>query len=473
MPLPRTAARHHLRFPQPPMGSCPPTAMRAPSPARTSSSRSGWDRPLQLPSTPMNDRYQVLDRLRVAAEGGSPETWFRLAQGLVALESMEEAHHWYHRAAVAGLASAQIELARMQLHGIGAGRNPEEAVSWLLLAEQAGHPVAAYLLALVSIGGLAVPFDSQINRRVMQALDAGFVPAMRAAAIHFGRKPGDQDQRLCIQLLDHAAQRGDWVAALLLSERLSRGEGCPIDHDAAAHLLSRLQSGGIPRLPGLSVRGISNSAATHTLMLEEGFEMPAARIISRTPHVAVIDGLLSSDECRLLVATARPMLRRSLALDERSGRASAIDIRTSSDASFDPLIEDLSLRLVQQRMALAARMELLQAEHLVVLAYEPGQEYRPHRDYLSPESLRVDVPEAGNRARTICVYLNEPAAGGETTFPVPGVTVRPRAGRAVVFDNLSADGSPDSDSLHAGLPVQRGEKWLATLWLRQWRYRAY
>jgi len=29
------------------------------------------------------------------------------------------------------------------------------------------------------------------------------------------------------------------------------------------------------------------------------------------------------------------------------------------------------------------------------------------------------------------------------------------------------------DSLHAGLPVLQGEKWLATLWIRQGQYRAY
>ena len=182
---------------------------------------------------------------------------------------------------------------------------------------------------------------------------------------------------------------------------------------------------------------------------------------------------LSADECRLLVATAQPMLRPSHAIDPQTGEALAVQIRTSSDASFDPMFEDLSLRLVQQRMASAAGVELIQAEHLVVLRYEPGQEYRPHRDYRPSESLRGDVPEAGNRGRTICVYLNQPEAGGETEFPAAELVVEPQAGRAVIFDNLLEDGSPDVDSLHAGLPVQQGEKWLATLWLRQGQYRAF
>jgi hypothetical protein len=124
-------------------------------------------------------------------------------------------------------------------------------------------------------------------------------------------------------------------------------------------------------------------------------------------------------------------------------------------------------------MCTAARVGLTQAEHLTVLRYEPGQEYRPHRDYRPPSSLEQDHPESGNRLRTICVYLNHVEAGGETEFPIAGAVISPQPGRAVIFDNLFPDGRPDPDSLHAGLPVQRGEKWLATLWLRERRYRAY
>jgi hypothetical protein len=285
-----------------------------------------------------------------------------------------------------------------------------------------------------------------------------------------------QDQQRCLQLLDHAASRGDWVAALLLSERLARGEGCAVNVDAANRLRAQLEKGGIAPLPALSVSQVapgSSSSAGVLALEEDALQAAAVRTVSERPRVAVVDGLLSSDECRLLVATSRPMLRRSQTIDPLTGEAQPMQIRTSSDVSFDPLMEDLALRVVQQRMAHAAGVELVQAEHLVVLHYQPGQEYRPHRDYRPPESLRNDVPDAGNRARTICVYLNEPGSGGETEFPVPGVKVEAKAGRAVIFDNLLDDGSPDADSLHAGLPVQQGEKWLATLWLRQARYRAY
>jgi len=416
----------------------------------------------------------ALEQLRAAAAAHSPQAWFELAQGLVARHAVEEAYGWQRRAAEAGLAPAQIELARMQLHGIGTAVDLRQAVNWLLRAEAGGHPVAAYLLALVSMGGVAAPLDARLNARVFAAVNASFPPALRAAAIHFGRKRDLADQQRCVQLLELAAARGDAVSALLLAERLAQGEGCEPDVAEADHLRAQLAQNGIVPLPALSVATVAQPAGpVNALALEDAWQTPPRTPLSERPRVAVVDGLLSADECRLLIASAQPMLRRSHTIDPHTGEPLQQQLRTSSDASFDPITEDLSLRLVQQRMAAAAGVRLVQAEHLVVLRYEPGQEYRPHRDYRPAESLRDDVPEAGNRARTICVYLNQPEAGGETEFPVPGINVAPQPGRAVIFDNLLEDGRPDADSLHAGLPVQQGEKWLATLWLRQGQYRAY
>ena len=43
----------------------------------------------------------------------------------------------------------------------------------------------------------------------------------------------------------------------------------------------------------------------------------------------------------------------------------------------------------------------------------------------------------------------------------------------MVVDNLMADGHPDPYSMHAGIAVERGEQWQATLWLRERRYRSF
>ncbi|MFD0738517.1 2OG-Fe(II) oxygenase [Lysobacter koreensis] len=422
-----------------------------------------------------------LGSLRTAAGSGVPEAMFKLAVGLVTQQRFEEAFDLHRQAAEAGHVGAQIELARMLMHGIAGDPDPRLAVHWLERAETAGQPIAGYYLAMMQLGTVAMPRDGLINHRVLAAVQADFPPAIRAAAIHFGRKQSDADQTVCLQLLSRGSNLGDVVAAQLLAERLQRGEGCQPQPQAAAQLRAQLAAVGHKPLPSISVPipplvlplRESGRVEPGVLALEEVLQPAPMQVMSRRPHVMRIDKLLSADECRLLVAHAQPNLRRSQTVDPETGQPVALEIRTSSDASVDPITEDLALRMVQLRMARSARVELSHAEHLTVLRYEPGEEYRPHRDYRPPSSIERDRPEAGNRARTICVYLNDVEAGGETDFPLAGVRIAPVAGRAVVFDNLFNDGRPDPESLHAGLPIAHGEKWLATLWLRERRYRHY
>lgn len=417
-----------------------------------------------------------LHALRQAATADDPAAWSRLALALVLRHAMDEAFDWHGRAAARGHVVSQVELGRMHLHGIAGDVDTAAAVACFEAAEARGFAPAAYYLALVALGDAALRRDARIDTRLQAAVDAGFAPALRAAAVHYGRRPDPRDQALCVRLMDAAAQRGDAVAAQLLVARLRNGEGTPADAAAATRLEQRLAQAGIAPLPDIVAMPLGETAVSMPpgrLALEDALLPPRRTTLSERPRVRQVDGLLSSDECRLLVACARPMLRPSQTVDPDTGQPLRLALRTSDDAAFDPIVEDVALRCVQLRMAQAADVPLVHAEHLTVLRYAPGQEYRPHRDYVPPGAVERDRPDAGNRARTICAYLNTVEAGGATEFPVPGLRIAPAPGRAVVFDNLQADGTPDVDSLHAGTPVERGEKWLATLWLRERPYRAY
>lgn len=418
------------------------------------------------------------DALRAAADAGDREAAFRYGVALIGRGDFGGAAARLYAAADAGHPGAMLEMGRLTLYGMLSAPDPRQAVQWFERAERAGAPAAGDFLLQIALGGIALPRDARINERLHRGVQADYPPALLTAALHFGRKPHPDDQALCLQLLERGAARGDVVAAALLAERLAHGEGCPAQPSAAEDLRAQLARDGFAPLPSFTLPPPGEHGPPRQLALEEIMRPPAARALSDAPRVSAIDRLLSADECRLLIAVSRPLLHPSQTADPLTGVPDTMAVRTSHEASFDPLVETSAIRSILLRMAAAAGIDLPQAEHLTVLRYGPGQQYRPHRDYLPTSTLQMDRPLAGNRARTVCVYLNPVEAGGETEFPAAGLKVAPMPGRAVIFDSMRFDGaSPegrlDPDSLHAGAPVIAGEKWLATLWIRQRRYRHF
>ncbi|WP_372356352.1 2OG-Fe(II) oxygenase [Xanthomonas sp. NCPPB 3443] len=405
-----------------------------------------------------------------AAQRQQPGAINALAQALVRAGQPEEALVWYLRSAAAGDALAQVEAGRMRAYGVGCEVDVGQARAHWELAERQGAAAARYLLATLAVGEQPLALAGTAQDRLQSAANADYPPALRAIAIQHGRVAHPERQRQCVALLERAAAGGDAVSAALLAERLLRGEGVPPQPDAAAQLLQQLQPLGMTALPPVDVAppDPADDTAGHRIAFA-----PRVGPVRRhtAPRIEEYAAVLSADECRLLMLLARPHLRASKVIDPNDASTGRAPIRTSHGATLDPIIEDFAARAAQARLAACAQLPLAHAEPLSVLCYAPGEQYRAHRDYLPPGTIAADRPTAGNRQRTVCVYLNDVGAGGETEFPVAGVRVRPRPGTLVCFDNLHADGRPDADSLHAGLPVTAGSKWLGTLWFRQQRYR--
>lgn len=186
--------------------------------------------------------------------------------------------------------------------------------------------------------------------------------------------------------------------------------------------------------------------------------LPQAEIVSRAPTVVRYRALLTPAECAHVASVARDLLEPSIVVDPVTGRDVVHPIRTSHAAVIGPARETLVVQAILRRIAALTSTQVRQGEPLSVLHYAPGQEYRPHVDAL---------PGAANqRIKTVIVYLNEGYAGGGTHFFSSRVTVTGRGGDAIVFDALDADGRPDAMTIHAGLPVTAGAKWIATRWIR-------
>ena len=101
--------------------------------------------------------------------------------------------------------------------------------------------------------------------------------------------------------------------------------------------------------------------------------------------------------------------------------------------------------------------------------YAVGQQFKPHWDYFIPTEayFQTEMLYGGQRTWTAMAFLNDPEAGGHTNFTQVDVTVRPRAGNLLVWNNLDAEGNPNALSMHQGTPVTAGTKYVLTKWHRE------
>lgn len=194
---------------------------------------------------------------------------------------------------------------------------------------------------------------------------------------------------------------------------------------------------------------------------------PAMRVISQRPFIAVVDRFASPAECAWLIARGGPTLERARVY-RGSATARTADSRTNSETGFTIANADVFLSLLRDRMASVTGISTNFFEITKLLHYTEGQQFALHSDFLAnntPE-LRQEIEKRGQRAVTLLVYLNDDYSGGATEFPRIGLRFRGKQGDALIFRNIGASGAPDYDSVHAGLPVESGDKWVLSQWMR-------
>ncbi|MEA3029513.1 MAG: prolyl 4-hydroxylase [Sphingomonadales bacterium] len=185
---------------------------------------------------------------------------------------------------------------------------------------------------------------------------------------------------------------------------------------------------------------------------------PPGEIVSEAPHLTLFRGLFTPAECRYLIAAATPMLEASVVVDPATGRQRPDPVRISDGVGFTLPLENPAVHALGRRIAAASGTDVAQGEPLQVLRYRPGGEYKPHFDA---------IPGFANqRILTMLVWLNGDYEGGETMFMKTGAKLKGGTGDALLFRNALPDGTRDPDAGHAGLPVTRGEKLIASRWIR-------
>ena len=220
--------------------------------------------------------------------------------------------------------------------------------------------------------------------------------------------------------------------------------------------------------------GVSGNSETMTLDFQ---------VLSWEPHAVLYRNFASLEECAHVKDLAEKRLAPSgLALRKGEDKEGTKDIRTSSGTFLsrkqDP---DGVVEKIERRIADATHVHSTHGEPFNVLRYQLGQKYDSHYDTFDPESYG---PQQSQRIASFLLYLTDVDEGGETHFPLEGpgglerlknidykscdygLLVHPRAGDALLFWNVHPNTTFDKHALHGGCPVVKGEKWVATKWIR-------
>lgn len=192
---------------------------------------------------------------------------------------------------------------------------------------------------------------------------------------------------------------------------------------------------------------------------------PGIELVSQQPPVYTIPNFLSADECQALMREGEPYLVPSPVVGKGSGEVS--QARTSQTCYFAR--EDLPFLMERVYHLLGKPSEHVELPQIG--RYLNTQYYRAHFDAfdLTNEDGRRFAANGGQRVATVLIYLNDVAQGGHTSFDKLNMSIRPEAGKCVLFFPATLDGVLDEQALHAANPAE-DVKWVSQIWVRQGEY---
>lgn len=306
-----------------------------------------------------------------------------------------------------------------------------------------GEPVADRAEALAVAGRIA-------DAVALLAADASGSALLTLAVWKLSGRYVCRDLPTARGLIARAAAAGETTAIAVHTCFLANGAGGRSDWPGALASLAARTDPAARRQHDL-LDSMTLTADGHPTSVHIG------EAICATPQILLFRSLLSPAECDYLIQTATPLLEPSMVIDPRSGRAIRDPVRTSDAAAFPFVSEDPVVHALNRRFAAVTGTRADAGEPLQVLRYQIGQRFHPHSDALR---------DANPRIWTVLTWLNTDYDGGGTHFLTPDLSIRGGCGDAVAFRSADDAGRPDPSARHAGKPVTRGVKLLASRWIR-------
>lgn len=207
--------------------------------------------------------------------------------------------------------------------------------------------------------------------------------------------------------------------------------------------------------PALTSAAITRRALTHPDIQK----VPVTKA-----QMYIWKNFLIPEICDDVVTLIDQRLRESTTADEFADPK----VRTSRTSDIGMLGHDLIMQL-DELIAEAIGIHWSYTDITQGQRYDLDQEYKAHYDYFPPGSREHQVycQFLGQRTWTFMIYLNDVEEGGGTRFRRLEKTIMPEKGKAVIWNNLNPDGSINPYTIHHGMKVRKGSKYVITKWFRE------
>ncbi|KAI1827100.1 hypothetical protein F4861DRAFT_529391 [Xylaria intraflava] len=232
----------------------------------------------------------------------------------------------------------------------------------------------------------------------------------------------------------------------------------------------------------------SNSSSSDLPCQDQSY---TTEIISLDPLVMYLHGFLNTGDIENILQVGEDRFNPSVV--NQKGKMVQNLYRTSSSAVLP--VKDPAVHCVLERSKkfLGTILDPHEDEMGVpqLVRYTEGQEYNLHHDWLRiPQAAFDGSARSFNRVASFFVTLQDSCTGGATWFPFikplspqpendngrlwyehedGGVAFKPVAGNGIFWVNLFPNGTGDTRTVHAGLPVTGGLKTAMNIWPRQYR----
>lgn len=168
---------------------------------------------------------------------------------------------------------------------------------------------------------------------------------------------------------------------------------------------------------------------------------------------------MTNEECDLLLNDAEKVGYKQSEVDSKKNPTTLS--RTSTTSFLELNKTEIGKKIIQRVKDILQGQPGIEVEGLQIQRYLPTQKYNPHYDTFEGKD------SSDQRSWTFMIYLNDVEEGGGTFFSKINLRLIPKKGTGILWNNLDQKGCRDDNTLHMGEPVQKGVKYICTIWFRK------